>query len=100
MSEPLSVRFWRWLHTYSERRLRESFLGWWKHDRKCVNCKTWGSVHGAWSVVREVGPWVQAITCERCGYESHWRMDSMIPYLAETQPVHRPSFSLQEVIES
>lgn len=86
--EPISIQFWRRIHAYAEKQVRERHLAWWGHDRKCPNCKTWGSVHGAWASIQKTGPMTEILKCERCGFGSEWRLDSMLPYLSPTQPLH------------
>jgi hypothetical protein len=75
-------RFWRWLHSYAERRIRRIHMDAWKHDRVCQGCKQWGALCG-WSASRTIDDWHDGLTCATCGHETVWFMGAMLPIPAE-----------------
>lgn len=87
-----SVAFWRKVHAYAERRLRETYMRTYLHDRCCPNCKRWGAVGGFdWGHLREVTPWHDALRCTVCDHESLWFMGSMLPILTVPGDAYYPT---------
>lgn len=85
--ESRTLRFWRWIHTFTEKKIREAYMDQFNHDRKCPKCNRWGALGGFdWKHKREIDPWHDGLTCTNCGHESIWYMGSMLPLLIKHRP--------------
>jgi hypothetical protein len=69
----LVLRFWRWLHTFSARRVTRLFLEVYGQDLKCPHCGTWISQmprFGYTTGLTEDDH--DFLKCGQCSYRSRW----------------------------
>jgi len=86
--EPRSLRFWRWVHEYSEEKIKSTWMDIHRHDRICPNCKTWNSVIGEWpeEIPNTPDVWHDTSKCHKCGHFTVWNMTGMLPYVDDCYP--------------
>lgn len=66
------MRFWEWLRSVANNRVRERYMDRHGHDRRCPRCDTWTSeVNGALEV-RDEGNGFEVMLCKRCRTWSRW----------------------------
>lgn len=65
-------KFYRWLYDYSKRKIKRLYLDRVKHDRKCINCKTWYSETNGCGDIVNIDDMREDITCKKCGFITRW----------------------------
>lgn len=80
MRKNRTERFWRWLRKHAEQRILDHVGG---CQCRCPRCETWtplmdGPHIGSWW---ERGSGFGYLNCGKCGWQSKWRTDSVLPIL-------------------
>ena len=83
--EPRALRFWRWVHKYSEKRIMDLWLERHRCDRICPNCKTWNSVIGEWpnTIPNSPDEFHDTTQCKKCEHITVWNMTGIAPFIED-----------------
>ena len=87
------MRFWEYVRTFANNRVREAYMSRHYHERRCPCCKLWTSeVGGALDIIDE-GNGFEVMQCRQCKTWSRWdyRPGMIIvladPWKVDTLPV-------------
>ena len=76
-------RFWKWVRSYSNKKVRDDHMSKFHHERKCIKCNTWTSeVDGCAKLEDDpTDAMFELMTCNKCGHISRWDCTGMFPTL-------------------
>ena len=66
-----TLKFWRWLYKFAEKRIRNAHRKSTYYDRKCPRCNTWVSVAGGCSISQSTNN-LEIMECKKCNHKSTW----------------------------
>ncbi len=82
MSEPLGLKFWRYINKVSVNKIKENWADYYKHDRRCLNCNSWQSETGDLVEYKQLAdPMEESTQCSKCHFITVWGMEAMLPYV-------------------
>ena len=76
-------RFWKWLRSFANKKVRSSYMNRVRHERLCEKCGTWTSEVGGCAKLEDdpTDPYFELMTCNKCKHISRWDCRGMLPML-------------------
>lgn len=79
-------RFWEWLRSYANKKVRRCHMNLVRHERKCERCNTWTSEVNGCKDLQDApdDSMFELMTCNKCGHVSRWDCRGMLPTLVKS----------------